>query len=145
MMEQRYQEGERGQDLVEFALVLPLLLLLVLGMAEISLVVLRHNTLSNAVREGARVGVIAGATQQQACEAVRSRALGLVLICPADQTQLQTCPPADPNGICVRFTTDTRMVQVVANYQHRLLTGALLDFFINPVLPMRAGAEMRRE
>jgi len=47
---------ERGQELVEFALILPLLLLLIVGIFEFGYIVFAYNTLSNAVREGARLG-----------------------------------------------------------------------------------------
>jgi hypothetical protein len=50
---------ERGQDLVEYALILPLLLLLLLGIAQSALVILSYNTISDAARQGARFGVIA--------------------------------------------------------------------------------------
>lgn len=46
----------RGQAVVEFALVLPLLLLLILGAVEFGRVLLRLHLLTTASREGARVG-----------------------------------------------------------------------------------------
>lgn len=52
------RRGERGQDLIEFALLLPLLLFLVLGIIDFSLVFFSYNTISNAAREGARYGII---------------------------------------------------------------------------------------
>ena len=50
---------ERGQELVEYALVLPLLLLLIFGILQFVLVMMAYNTLGDAAREGARLGVIA--------------------------------------------------------------------------------------
>ncbi len=49
---------EHGQDLVEYALVLPILLLLLLGIAQFGLVVFSYNTIGDAAREAARYGVI---------------------------------------------------------------------------------------
>ena len=46
----------RGQSLVEFALVLPFLLMLILGAVEFGFVFNHHLTLEYATREGARVG-----------------------------------------------------------------------------------------
>lgn len=46
--------GERGQSLVEFALTLPILLLLLLGTVDLGLGFKTYITLSNASREGAR-------------------------------------------------------------------------------------------
>ena len=46
--------SQRGQSLLEFAVVLPVLLLLGLGVVEFSRAYFQYNTLSKAVREGAR-------------------------------------------------------------------------------------------
>lgn len=49
---------EEGAQLVEFALVLPLLLLVMLGIAEFGIVFQRYEVLTNAAREGARLAVL---------------------------------------------------------------------------------------
>jgi TadE-like protein len=49
----------KGQALIEFALVLPLVLLLVVGMLEFAKAWNLHQTLTDAVREGARRAVLA--------------------------------------------------------------------------------------
>lgn len=46
---------ERGQAIVEFALVLPLLIVFMFGLVEFSLVLYNQNMITNAAREGARV------------------------------------------------------------------------------------------
>ena len=52
--------SEEGAELVEFALVLPFLLLVVLGIAEFGILLQRYEVLVNAAREGARVAVLPG-------------------------------------------------------------------------------------
>lgn len=52
------QAGQRGQTLVEFALTVPILLLLCVGMLDIGWGVYYYNTLSNCAREGARFGIV---------------------------------------------------------------------------------------
>jgi Flp pilus assembly protein TadG len=52
--------SEDGAQLVEFALVLPLLLLVVLGIAEFGFIFQRYEVLTNAAREGARIAVLPG-------------------------------------------------------------------------------------
>ena len=55
------REGEdAGQSLVEFALILPILLLLILGLFEMSRAVWQENTLAYAVREGTRYAQVHG-------------------------------------------------------------------------------------
>jgi Flp pilus assembly protein TadG len=49
---------QRGQALVEFAIVLPVFFLLVAGMIDFGLGIYSDLTLINAAREGARLGVI---------------------------------------------------------------------------------------
>ena len=48
----------QGQALVEFALALPLVLLMVVGMVDMGRFVFGHSALSQAAREGARVGAV---------------------------------------------------------------------------------------
>lgn len=51
------QERQRGQSLIEFAFVLPLLLLLTFGIIEVSLLFYNKAMITNASREGARFGI----------------------------------------------------------------------------------------
>ena len=54
----RPKSDERGQSLVEFALVLPVLLLLLLGILEFGWLFNGQITLTSAAREGARTAVV---------------------------------------------------------------------------------------
>jgi len=49
---------ESGQELVEYALVFPLLFLLLFGLLEVGLIAFSYNTITNGAREGARYGII---------------------------------------------------------------------------------------
>jgi Flp pilus assembly protein TadG len=58
-MFRRFQSRkERGQTLVEFALVLPILSLLLLGVIQFGIVFNHYITLTDAVRAGARKGAV---------------------------------------------------------------------------------------
>ncbi|MDA8216142.1 MAG: pilus assembly protein, partial [Dehalococcoidales bacterium] len=50
--------GPGGQALVEFALILPLIVLLTAGLIDGARAILLYNTVSNAAREGARFGIV---------------------------------------------------------------------------------------
>jgi hypothetical protein len=50
----RHQRSESGQALVEFALVVPLLVLIVLGIIDFGRIFYTYEALANAAREGAR-------------------------------------------------------------------------------------------
>ena len=52
--------SESGAELIEFALVFPLLLLVVLGIIDFGFLFQRYEVVTNAAREGARVAVLPG-------------------------------------------------------------------------------------
>ena len=49
---------ERGAELIEMALVLPLLMLILLGMIDFGFMFREMNVVTNAAREGARTGIL---------------------------------------------------------------------------------------
>jgi Flp pilus assembly protein TadG len=51
-------QRRRGQALVEFALIIPLFLLLLVGIFDLGRAVFAYNTLTNAAREGARLAIV---------------------------------------------------------------------------------------
>jgi Flp pilus assembly protein TadG len=69
-----------GQTLVEFALILPIFLLLVLGFFDLGRAVFYYSSLSNAVREGTRDGVVmnyTGDTVDEIKDSILGYAFGL--------------------------------------------------------------------
>ena len=55
-MRRRYSGSQKGQSLVEFSLVLPVILVMVLGMVELGFAISHNTTIETATRQGARVG-----------------------------------------------------------------------------------------
>jgi len=51
--------SQKGASLVEFALILPLLMLILWGIIEFSLLLYNKQVITNASREGARAGIVA--------------------------------------------------------------------------------------
>ena len=51
-------KDKKGQSLIEFALVLPILLLVLLGIMEFGRMIMAVNVLNQAAREGARIGAV---------------------------------------------------------------------------------------
>ena len=58
----RLRRDERGQTIVEFALMLPIFLLLVTGLFDVARAVWQENTLAYAAREGTRYAIVHGAS-----------------------------------------------------------------------------------
>jgi hypothetical protein len=53
-------EAQRGQSLVEFALLLPIMLLIITGLFDVARAVWQENTLAYAAREGTRYAIVHG-------------------------------------------------------------------------------------
>ena len=66
----------RGAAVVELAVVLPLLLTLVFGIIEFGWLFMVRETLTNASREGCRVAVLQGSTQQNVRDQVAASMAG---------------------------------------------------------------------
>jgi len=142
---------ERGQELVEFALILPLLLLLMVGIFEFGYVVFAYNTLSNAVREGARLGSVQPADVTGILERAQRLTIGLdddalifrvtwsVSGCELDPNDPEKCwtetYPGGPSNKPGR-------VRVQAEYEHALFTGFLWQAFGDDAVTLRAGSSM---
>ena len=77
--------GRRGQALVEFALILPVLLIILLGTVDAGRLIFAYNSVANAAREGGRTAII-----NQTPDEVRQRA--------AEQATVLGMPTADPGG-----------------------------------------------
>ena len=124
--------NNRGQSVVEFALVLPLLLLIVFGITEFSRAWMTMNVLTAAAREGCRLGVVTGpdvpavvARVNEVCTAARVTPTNVTVTGP---------DPTDPER---RLT-----VTVQADFQ--VIPGDILGTF-SGTIPLRASAVMRHE
>lgn len=90
--------SDRGQALVEFALVLPLLILLMVGLFDLGRAVYADSTLSNAARVGSRVAIVnQNVSQIQAAAATKAAALDLL---PADVSVSFRSDPTNPSSTC---------------------------------------------
>ncbi|MFL5755050.1 MAG: TadE/TadG family type IV pilus assembly protein [Chloroflexota bacterium] len=58
---------DRGQALVEFGLVVPVFLFILLGIVDFGRVVWANDSLANAAREGARYAIVHGGSDSTAC------------------------------------------------------------------------------
>ena len=101
---------QRGASAVEFAMVVPLLILLVLGIAEFSRAFQVQSTLSAAAREGVRTMALQN-DQVQARAMVRSVASSLNPALSDGQIAISpsACPATYTPGASVRVTITYRM------------------------------------
>jgi Flp pilus assembly protein TadG len=127
-----FVRSNRGQAVIEFALILPLLLLLCFGITEFGRAWMTMNILTSAAREGVRLAAVtapdvAAVTQrvQDVCDAARVVPSAITVVPP---------DPADPN----------RRVSVTVETQFVVIPGQILGSF-NGSIPLRTTSIMRHE
>jgi hypothetical protein len=76
-----HNREERGQSLVEFALLLPLMLLIITGLFDVARAVWQTNTLAYAAREGTRYGIVHGTNGSPAANPTRMSPCTDTVIC----------------------------------------------------------------
>jgi Flp pilus assembly protein TadG len=89
--------GRRGTALVEFALVAPIFLLFAVGTVEFGRAIMVQEALTNASREGARVGILDGALTTDVTSAVNTYLSGMS-ISGATTSVTPTDPGTQPAG-----------------------------------------------
>ena len=72
------KRNQKGQSLVEFALILPVLLLLVFGIIQFGIIFNGQISVTSAAREGARVAVVSG--EVEARNRVKNALAGALLV-----------------------------------------------------------------
>ena len=142
----RRWRSEEGAQLVEFALVLPLLLLVVLGIAEFGFIFQRYEVVTNAAREGARIAVLPGYGDNAVIEA-RVRAYltaGAVPITAGNPVVSVTNVPIAVGGGMPAMAG--RQVEVTYTHTYMFLSaiGGWFDVAYTTV-PLRATSVMRME
>lgn len=83
------RRGKQGQSIVEMAILLPVLLLLMLGFFDLSRAIFYYASLSNAVREGTRAGIVNNDFLEEAYQ-------------NTDPTECSITAPADPELDSIR-------------------------------------------
>lgn len=92
----RHRDRQAGQGLVEFAVVLPLFLLIVFGLVEVGRLVYTNSTIAQAAREGARLASAEArwiGSNHPACAASQAGITSArpgAHVCPADVTAFKS-------------------------------------------------------
>lgn len=96
----RRGRDRRGQALVEFALIIPIFMLIAIGIFEGARAIYTYNALSNAVREGLREAIVN--QDQTSIDAEANRILGGLAPDTQITHDLTDCPaPSDPREPCI--------------------------------------------
>jgi Flp pilus assembly protein TadG len=109
----RFRQNERGAELVEFALVLPLLLAMLAGIVDFGRMFQRLEVTTNAAREGARLATLPGYSPTDVQNRVRAYMdQGIRVGAGAQTTATRTFVNIAPGGGGAQF----QAAQVVVNY-----------------------------
>jgi len=123
----RLGERNRGAELVEFALVLPVLLLILVAIMDFAFMFKNYEVVTNAAREGARVGVL---SEYQPADAV---ARAEAYLAASGLTDAHASPVATPTTVTVvvgGVSKTMNAIQVTVTYPHGfLLLGPITRWF----------------
>ncbi|MFX1684387.1 pilus assembly protein [Paraburkholderia sp. A2RI-6] len=143
----RLKEKQKGVAAVEFALVLPVLLLILFGIVELSVALYDKAVITNASREGARAGAVLSASSPAQ---VKSYVQGVVtnytsnylLTFGQQNTPAVPSLPSPTNGTNYAFGDP---ISVTVNYQYNGLgLGQMLSAITGPIT-LSATTVMRHE
>jgi Flp pilus assembly protein TadG len=119
---------ERGAAAVEFALVLPILVIILLGIVDFGLEINSQAIVANAAREGARVASLGG-TSGEATTAASNAVSSLLNVSPTNPTIEVTCRTADGANCASSYDTSRESggtVRVTVNYTYTWISPAVL-------------------
>jgi Flp pilus assembly protein TadG len=151
----RLRRDSRGVTAVEFALVLPVILTLLLLVLEVSTLFLAQSLLESAALRGARLGSTGWtesdrSREQTVREYVASQAIGLLVpanltVTPkayADFAAIDTTPAA---SVPVSFGAPGQVVVYTFTYPWRGVTPFFQSVFAGRAIDLRAKATIRNE
>ena len=124
--------NQNGQSLVEFAIILPIILLLVMGILQFGMMLNSYLAIQNAAREGARAGVV-GSTDTE----IRNLIISTSPVLEPVNLNVNVTP-----GEAERKSGDTLTVNVTYNY--KLIVPIINSLFSSGVV-LRGQTSMRIE
>ena len=125
-------KNEKGQAMVEFAIILPILLLLVMGITEFGMMMNSYLSVQNATREGARAGIVGWSNEE-----VSDRIVNTTPSLRAENMTINITP-----GDGSRNSGETLRVNIEYDYY---LTVPIINRMFNEVITLNAETSMRIE
>lgn len=118
----RFRRDDRGAAAVEFALVLPILVVLVFGIVDFGRALFAYNYLTSAVREGGRFAAVQGSASAQA--AVQARMVDYL---------------GQLNSLALPAVPAAKITSVPDNLVNpRYITVTITDYELAPITPIPA-------
>jgi len=153
------RSNQRGQAVIEMALTLPLLLVVIFGIIDFGFMFQRYEVVTNAAREGARLGVLqdsagytAGEAQNRALDYLRASGLnGTVRSCGGAEVKNTMCALMTTSTVTVVGSTPAKTVDqvtMIVEYDHEYsFVGPLMRLFGSTwgTIRIRSASSMRKE
>ena len=140
------ERGAAGQSLVEFALVFPVLIIMLIAIFDFGRLVFAYNAITNAAREGARVGII-NQTESGIQDEVINQGTSLGLVAAdvvvtyvKSDAPTQPCPDDPPKSLeCLVVVTVSydwqAITPVIGNIVGPITVTAISEMPIERVFP----------
>ena len=130
---------QRGQSLVEFALILPIFLILLMGIVDFGLGLKSWIAITNSARESARYAAVGCASATVDATDVQEKAVKA-----ATGLSITT---ADVDVVNCTAGSATESVDVTVRYDYTLVTpiGSMLGLLDSGVIKLKSDASMRME
>lgn len=100
-------KGQRGASAVEFAIILPVLLVILIGIMEFGYVMFAKAVITNASREGARTGIVFGDPRPSDAEIIQAASDYTSNLIPSATVTIQVLragnAPGDPLTVRVNY------------------------------------------
>lgn len=112
-MRKLFSKDKKGQSIVEFAVLLPIVLMVLFGITEFGRAIMVKNVLHTAAREGARLAVVSDSTS----------AHGRVM-------DVLNAASVTPTEVSILYDIPARKVDVTVKTDFEVLSGGILDPFM---------------
>jgi len=122
--------NEKGQSMVEFALLLPILITILLAIIEFGFMFNAYLSLTNGAREGARLGSVGGNDA--------------AIVTRVEDVTSHLDPLLMNIAITPAFRSRGDMITVTVNYDYQFIT-PFIGGILNPIVDLEAETKMRVE
>jgi len=122
--------NSKGNAVIEFALVLPLLLLIVFGITEFGRAIMTTNILNTAAREGARLAAVS--------------AMNDTLSVQGRVSEVLQAAKVDLKSITIEYSASNKSVKVTVTSDFEVLSAGVLDPFMGTI-ELKGATVMRFE
>jgi Flp pilus assembly protein TadG len=127
----------KGQSMLEFALILPILFFLVIGLFDLGRAVLYYSTLNTAVREGTRFAIVQPKNTSEATIKTHVRKYLFAI------KDMQNIPDSDIVVTYINLTSNDPKIQISITYKYVPITPGIKQLVGNGGITIHAQSIMR--